>query len=255
MSGMIVVDFQEDASLLAAYAKPLLLEVLSSSGALISDFESWTSNVKGHEVSLAGKLSTSGLRRLLSIVDSPISGDIGGKAQGTSPGDLATAQVKRSLDYFHSIVGMADDLKEDMKNVKNLASTQLFFDKYAKRIERMPILGVDPELLKYSAFVANTLRQCTGSIKTMGIQTGVRQLTETGGGGGGGYTGGYQAGGIGVSYFDPYSGLKAVEADRRVIRAEEKATAATDIQGLRQQLISATFEMRRKMTEKYQVEF
>ena len=46
---------------------------------------------------------------------------------------------------------MADDLKKDMRTAKNLASTHLFFDKYAKRIERMPILGVDEELLNYSA--------------------------------------------------------------------------------------------------------
>ena len=42
-----------------------------------------------------------------------------------------------------------------MRSAKNLASTQLWFDKYARRIERLPILNVDEELVKYSAFVAN----------------------------------------------------------------------------------------------------
>ena len=144
-------------------------------------------------------------------------------------------EAKKSRDYFRTIVGMANDLKEDMKNAKNLASTQLFFDKYAKRIERMPILGVDEELLKYSDFVADTLRQCTGSIKTMGIQSGVRQA---------------QILGRAItrrrlrlrrlrlwrlwSYVDLYGDVKAAESQKRVIRAEEKAVAATDIQKLRQ---------------------
>ena len=102
------------------------------------------------------------------------------KAPSISPGELPAIQAKKSREYFRAVVGMADDLKKDMRNAKNLASTHLFFDKYAKRIERMPILGVDEELLKYSAFVANTLRQATGSVKTMGIQSAARQSQITG---------------------------------------------------------------------------
>ena len=54
-------------------------------------------------------------------------------------------------------------------------------DKYAKRIERMPILGVDEDVLNYGAFVANTLRQASGSVKTMGIQSNLRESQITGG--------------------------------------------------------------------------
>ena len=89
--------------------------------------------------------------------------------------------AKKSREYFRTVVGMANDLKDDMKNAKNLASTRLFFDKYAKRIERMPILGVDEDVLNYGAFVANTLRQAGGSVQTMGIQSNVRQSQITGG--------------------------------------------------------------------------
>ena len=70
---------------------------------------------------------------------------------------------------------MFDDLKKDMGSVANLASTQTYFDKYAKRIERLPILNVDPELLGYSAFVASSLRSASGAVRNMGIQSGVRQ--------------------------------------------------------------------------------
>ena len=49
--------------------------------------------------------------------------------------------------------------------------------------------------------------------------------------------------------------LKAVGAERRVVRAEEKAIMATDVQQLRQDIIAATTDIRRKMTQKYQIEF
>jgi hypothetical protein len=39
------------------------------------------------------------------------------------------------------------------------------------------------------------------------------------------------------------------------VRAQEKATAATDIQQVRQGIIAATADIRRKMTQKYQIEF
>jgi hypothetical protein len=213
---------------------------------MIEDMQSWTAAAKGSEISLSGPLSTKGLRRLLAVVDSPIEGDvIAPKSSDSAPpfGETATP-AKKSRDYFRSIGGMADDLKDDMKNAKNLASTSLYFEKYAKRIERLPILGVDEELVNYGAYVANGLRQAAGSVRTMGIRGGVRKAQVTGGGDywGGGYEG-------------AYGDIKDVGVERRVIRAEEKGTAAFNIQQLRHEIITATAEMRRKMTLKYQVEF
>ena len=49
--------------------------------------------------------------------------------------------------------------------------------------------------------------------------------------------------------------IKAVGAERRIVRAEEKSVMATDVQKLRQDLIAATTDVRRKMTKKYQIEF
>jgi hypothetical protein len=242
-AGKIVVDVRTGGSAVASFAKPLLLQVLSDSGALINDFQSWTVQATETEISLAGKLSSSGLRRLLSVVDSPVGSDVAvAETPGVSPGELSALQATKARDYFRTIVGMADDLKDDLKNAKNLASNSLFFEKYAKRIERMPILGVDEELLKYSAYVANALRQCSMAIKTMGIQTGVRQASII-------PSWAYYGLGYG-GYVNAYVG-----DDRRVVRAEEKAIAATDIQKVRQEIITATADTRRKMTLKYQVEF
>jgi hypothetical protein len=260
-SSKIAVDLRTDASAAASYAKPLLLEVLSDKGALIEDFQSWTVQTKGSEISLSGILSADGRRQLLSVIESPVTENSLSKAPGDSPGEKPATEAKKSLEYFRAVVGMADDLKKDLRSVKNLASTQLFLDKYAKRIERMPILGVDEELLNYSAFVADTLRQATGSVKTMGIQTNLRQTQATGGGtysatggyyGYGGYRyGAYGAYGRGAQMAD----LKAAGAQKRVVGAEETAIMATDVQQLRQNLIAATTDIRRKMTLKYQIEF
>ena len=189
LSGKLVVDFRGDAAPLAPIAKPLLIQILADSGALINDFQAWTVETKGSEISMAGALSASGLRRLMSVVDSPADAAEAPVEKVLSPGEIEAAKGKKSRDYFRTIVGMADDVKGDLKSAKNLASTQLFFDKYAKRIERMPILGIDEELVNYGAYVAKLLRNATGSVKKMGIQSGVREASIISSDAGYGYAG------------------------------------------------------------------
>ena len=153
---------------------------------------------------------------------------------------------------------MANDLKADMKNSKNLASTSLWFDKYARRIERLPTLNVDEELVNYGAFVASQLRQASLAVKTMGIKSGVRQAQITGGDvsyDAGTRWGGYGYYGIGGGGYDATAEAKAKESERRVVRAEEKGIAATDVQQIRQAIIAATPTSAVKMTEKYQIQF
>jgi hypothetical protein len=264
--GMLTVDFREDTSPVGAIAKPLLLQVLADGGLQIDDLEEWKSEASGTTVSLSGYLTTSGLRRVLAIVESPTSSESVAKESKTppSPGELEANRAKASLDHFHAVTGMFDDLKKDMRSSKNLASTAMWFDKYAKRIEKLPILNVDEDLLKYSGFVASTMRQAAGSGRTMGIQSGVRQsqiISSSAGHGYAGYSygrygwhGGYGASGV-VPIYDPVAEAKGVYAERRVVRAEEKAKAATDIHGLRDQVVAATADIRRAMTQRYQTEF
>ena len=256
-TGKMVIDIDNDASPLSSIAKPMLIQFLSDSGALINDFQSWTASAKKKEISLAGTFSKTGLRELLSVVDSPLSGESAlDKKASVSPGDLPALQAKKSREYFRNVVSMANDLKGDMKNAKNLASTSMFCEKYAKRIDRLPILNVDEDLIKYGAFVASQLRLAAQSVKTMGIQTGVRtaQVTASGGDWSGGYGyGGYRYGAYG-RYAEGQE-VRAVGTERRAIEAEEKGAAATDVQQIRQSIIQATADMRRQMTQKYQVEF
>jgi hypothetical protein len=256
-SAMIVIDVRGDASIAESYAKPLLLQIMADRGGAINDLQSWKSKAQGHKISLAGKLSKSGMRRLLSIVESPADESSTAEAQ-VSPGELPAIQAKASLKHFKAVTGMAGDLKADMGNSKTLAQTSLWFDKYARRIERLPTLNVDAELVKYGSFVAHQLRQASLAVKTMGINSGSRQSQVTSGDvsyDAGTRWGSYGYYGPGYAPFDPYAQARAKDEQRRAIRAEEKGIAATDVQQIRQTIIAATADIRQKMTEKYQIQF
>ena len=272
-SGKITVDFREDATPIAAFAKKLLLEILGDAGMMIDDLEYWKVETKGKTVSLSGDLSPGGLRKLMSVVESTAPGggasesDTAASAAKLSPTELEARRGPMTLDYFKTVTTFFDELKNDMKDSKTLAQNATWFDKYARKIERLPMLNVDPEMLDYGTFVAHEMRQASLATRTMGIETGVRQSQIIGadvapyayGSYGYGRYGGYGYGGYGYggtyAVYNPRAEAKAVYAERRVVKAEEKGQMATSVQSIKGEVIEATAQVRRKMTEKYQIEF
>ena len=223
-TGMIIVDLHGDASTISSFARPLFLQVLSDFGVLINDFQSWTFQAQGKEISLAGKLSPTGLRRLLSVVDSPVSDGV-----AADKAACRKTEAEKSRDYFRAVLGMGDDMKHSMENLKTVAQAGKYCENYAKRIERLPILGVDESFPQYSWFVSDLLRRVSFSVKMTGIQTGVRQAQ-----------GSYNTYGYG------YGNAYDAAANGRVVRAEGRSVATTDLHQVRATLISVTAEVRRK---------
>ena len=269
-SGKLVLDFGKKVSapLPADFAKTLVLEILADSGTMIADFSAWTCEVQGTEISLAGSLSRDGLRRVASLVDSPAPAHAaGGPVEPfVSPGDAKANVASTSLHYFKQITDMFDDLKRDWRELKTLASGAVYFDRYSRRIDQMPTLNVDEDLLDYGQWVSKQFRAAAGAVRTMGIRGGARKAQITGydvgptasrSWGGTGYSpwGGYRAGYAQVNYYNPHDTIKRVGAERRKIKSQETATMATNVFAIRDNVTSATNDVRRAMTQKYQVQF
>ena len=253
----IAVDCGSDVGVDAATAKNAFIQVLSDGGMLLPEVREWKCTVKGNEVSLNGKLTRSGLRRVLSIVESPTASEptsvtkTDAKAPATST-DPKKQMADATLKQYRAVTEMFDDLKGEMKDAANLAVTTIYFDRYAKRIERLPVLDVDPDMLDYSSYVASSLRAASGSVRQMGIRGSAREAQVTSSDVGYDYSYGYRSGWNGG---DGVSTVKAVGVERRKVRAEEKGIAATDVHKIRADVIDATAKIRRAMTEKYRVEF
>ena len=252
----------------ADVAKRAFIQVLSDGGVLLSEMKDWKCAVKGNAVTLNGTLTKNGLRRVLSLVDSPTSSQSASaqesksESTGTSTGtstDPETQMAEATLQHFKKVNDMFDDLKGDMRDAANLAVTAMFFDRYAKRIERLPILDVDPVMLDHSSYVAASLRAAAGAVRTMGIRGGARQsqidYTDVQYN----YAYGYRSGWYGnTAVAVPVGGVgatKAVDAERRKVRSEERGIAATSVHQIRDEVIATTTQVRRAMTEKYRIEF
>jgi hypothetical protein len=106
------------------------------------------------------------------------------------------------------------------------------------------------------------MRGASGSVRTMGIRGEVResQVTAPEAGvysDGYGYGYGYRYGAYGAygGYYSPREQARDIGAQRRQIQAQEKGVMAGNVSNVRDEVITATNDIRRKMTQKYRIEF
>jgi hypothetical protein len=247
-TGKITVDFGGDASVLKDVGKPLLLEVLEHRGLALEDLDSWKASVSKNAFAIEGDLSKSGLMRLSSLLELP-----------SLPLDEAAVETVDAKDpklyatqaHFRSVTALLNDLNEKRKEFTNPGHAAGWWETYATRIDRLPVLNVDPDMQDYSATIADLLRQGAQDARGAGIRTGVQQANLATG-----YAGGYGNSGYGYGYYgDRYSGARQQQAERNAIRAQETGQVAMESTEIRKRVQDATSEIRRKMTERYKVEF
>ena len=153
-----------------------------------------------------------------------------------------------SLTYFRSTEVLLKDLKRELRGNKASAA---IMERYAGRIDRMPILHVDDDsarlwLQPIGDIASDRSFQATGGSSSWG------RHGRMGGGGYSNYSSGY-------GYFgnlgDRYAGARASAADRSAIKAQAMAESKnTRVEGAKL-IADATAKIRRQMTQKYQVEF
>lgn len=289
--GSIKIDFANDATKLAPIAKPLLLAVLEHRGAMIEDFNDWEIAVKGKQILLRGQLDSSGVMRLSSLVELPTHAMASAHAdekqndtentQNNPPPTMAQS----TQEYFKRTEGLLQDLRRHKGEAKTIGTIGLWFSNYANKIDRLPMLNVDKEMLDYGAYLSSQLRNCSLAIKGVTIQQRPAEIEAGRAAGGGGISanttgfggwGGYgrytnfNAWGSGADYVaarmagDGAShamfaaskmAMRTEQAARVQVRSELKAQGAATVQQILAQIQEGTAKVRRDMTEKYQVNF
>ncbi|HEY3392179.1 MAG TPA: hypothetical protein VGK58_05705, partial [Lacipirellulaceae bacterium] len=253
--GVLRIDFDRDVTVLSDVAKPLFLETLGDAGAAIDEFANWEVKVGDKRISLEGDLTQDGLRRLFSFLEIDATAVDADEAKAESSDDPQAPSVDAytSLQYFQSIARHLKDLKRE-RGASSYYTIAVWFDKYARRIDRLPILHVDKDLVEYGKRTVGQLRNCVDAIRGAGISSGARSAQVTGSVGYDGYS------------YDPYTlygnassraqaQVGAVEAERRAIRRAEQGQSSMDVRGIIRQIEDDTSTIRRQMTERYNIEF
>lgn len=155
ISGSMVIDFAGDTAALKSKGKQLLIDTLERSGSMIDDFEGWSVEQSGKQLKLSGTLTSSGFRRILSVVRHSIQSDVvfSGDSAPSTEIDIAT----RSKQYFSKLETIVNELRAKEKG-RALNTYATWYERYADEIDEMPVLGVDEDLVKFGNAMANSFR-------------------------------------------------------------------------------------------------
>ncbi len=261
--GRIKVDFEQDVSSLNEIAKPMLLEVLRNQGAMIDEFETWTGGARGKEITLSGFLNESGARRIMSLLDTPPALQPPPSATESPAEEPAAGEdslvALSTQEYFQNVQRLLDDLRGRRRSTEFVTWGQVatWFDRYARKIERMPIANVDPEMLDWGAWVASSLRDAEAAMKGIGVRSGIRQSNL--GNSTSSYSTGYLAGVTRWGATGTYStwtgetrdDLRLKSQARARVRTQESIRGNTNANLIMQGLQNSMLDIRRRMTEKF----
>jgi hypothetical protein len=206
-----------------------------------------------------------------------------GESENTQQEPQTMAQATQA--FYKSTEDILKDLRRHKGQGKSIGTYGLWFENYARKVERLPMLNVDEEMLNYGTFLSSQLRDASMAIKGIGIRSrpaAMAAASATGGGSidfssgfGGGYGGwgGYRnlsSSGTGTTYLAARAagnspGMSAFAASKdkmrqqqnaRVqVRAQEKAKGAASAQQIMGNIQAGQAQIRRNMVEKYKVEF
>ena len=226
----LMIHFRGDATVLAPVAKPLLQEVLADLGATIDDIDDWKLQSETQRIVLHGALSAAGRKRVFSLIDNPLSSLLAEDQSSNPVADRQQSQtIAASQHYFKAITSIVREVREKSSDAKTFGQNAMWFDKWARRIDALPVLHVDQELLAFSEYLSTQLRNMAAAMRGIGINSGGRSAS--------------------------YPDWRYADDDRRAIRAQEKAKGATTARGIVHEIESALAKIRKDLTQKYQVEF
>jgi hypothetical protein len=237
--GRLMLDFGADPAPLAPAIKSLVTATLAHHGAALEDLADWNVEVRDKSIALHGQLGESSLMRLGSLFEAPAI-ELEGAEEVVDAGD---PKLYATQNHFKAVTRLLDDLVAQKRDAKTYGQLGTWCEQYAKRIDRLPLVNVDPDVQQYSAGVAEDLRQIALSVKGAGIRSGMQTAGLD------------SAGGYGWGTYDGYYGMRQVESQRSSIRAQERGTSMLDSSQLAARIRADTGKMRQVMSQRYKVEF
>jgi len=232
----------------AAVMKRIIQHVLTTNGMQLDELGEMELSVSGQTVTGTTVLSRGSLRRVLSLLDVPTPDleSTGASASADTPKGETSAQVRgaKSQAYFRSVTTLLSDLRGDRsKQDPRGGMDAVWMDKYAQKIDGLPVLNVDEAIVDWGTKTAQTLRVMAGSRRGAGLSAGAQKS-------------GLRTG----VYFDSYYGVgvnsttaTAKDANQIDMQAGNTATA-NRVEGWRL-IDNATAEIRKKATQQYGIEF
>jgi hypothetical protein len=184
IQAQIAFDFAEDVGQVGPLVRRIFLSMLDDMGASLEELEGAQLSASGRSIVLSTELSNESLSRVMSLIIAPqpsgSSAPAAAQETTVSPPAPQTEEsvgsrrsgvdIAASQAYFRSIDRFLDDLRRAGRNPSRYARTSAWHDRFADRIERLPVAGVDPQLVDYGLRIARNLRGLAASLRGQAVQ-------------------------------------------------------------------------------------
>ncbi len=227
IEGLIRIDFGGPTAALRVVARPLTFEILGNLGLPIDAMRDWRIAVEDRSITLRGRLTTEAARDLVALIDLPAGGlagdrsEVADPAQGgaeaspnAAPGSPTTPTAEATKSYFDQMVRLMTTFRRERSRTQR--EVGLWGQRYAAQIDRLPMLGVDPELLDFSAKLSASLRDLGNTARGINIQASLTRAATTGTRGGGGFYG------VGFGWGPGVTGTSKTAVDRHDPRRDRQ---------------------------------
>lgn len=265
LEATVLIDFLNAPTELTPVAKAFFAEVLTARGMQLDEFSQWKMSAvsEGKTLSFTGPIASETLDDLLGMftvhrasrgvtkTDSP--------AAPTAPQTSPSVVAENTRDYFRKVINIVHRVRDYSAN--NTGERAQWNGNMANRIDEMPSLEVDPQMVMFGAEVAKSLRSNSMSMQLTNISQGAAAVAADAGTGafstataagtmagmGYGYGGYGNYGSYGGNFVDPNSPVKYYRMGQ--------AQGNTSFKELMARLEQSLADMRRTMTEKYKIQF
>lgn len=245
--GHLQFDFGTAPTALGKIGKQMVVEMFSRRGLLFPELRDWKASIQGKSFTLSGPLDARSVVNVLSFFrGAPSTADAAYESAGTSEagGSTSSKAAEASKRYFTGVQRVLTQSR-DTKGL-SVAERGVFNDKLSRKIDDLPILNVDKELLDYGAAVAQLIRGAGLAIRSANVAAGGQRATGSTTYAFGAYGYGYGYGGV---YFNDNT------AYNEGLMQQAHAQGMQQHLSNMQQVDTLTADIRRKMTEKYMIEF
>ncbi len=241
ISGRWRFDFDNSPGSLVPQAPGLMTAMLQAIGMGWDPFDGWQTTVDGNSLLMGGPIDLVQLRQMLMVMaDVPVNLPMAATGQRLTAGGSGSVDnaSTASKAYYDRLSGLLHDITHPEHSLITAGARAHYLDRYARGVDRLPILNVDPMLIDLAADVATRLR--VQASRTRG------NLIEAG-------TYSHRTNVSNNDTVDWYSGYGL--SDAQVAANMARATSAKDGYAQKAQIADRVAEVRRAMTQKYSIEF
>ena len=170
---IVSFEFKSSPASIGSIAVPLLDEVLRNNGLAIPEILEWKTTIDGNALNMKGAISASALDSLIHIFS------LTGQAEHIShavekSSEVSTSGKSNAYDskrYFDHITSIVEKIRSQEK--QSVATRARWSDQQARRIDEIPTLNVDEEMVAYGVSVAELLRESALTIRSGNIKAGI----------------------------------------------------------------------------------